>query len=63
MSKYEMWKFAMNPNYRRLARYTVADVDRFNLTLNNLFVKNKRGTRIRKQMVQEANFTLDDIDN
>ena len=63
MSKYEMWKFAMNPNYRRLARYTVADVERFTNTLNNLFVKNKKETKIRKQMVQTANFTLDDIDN
>ena len=63
MSKYEMWKFAMNPNYRRLARYTVADVERFDTTLNNLFVKNNKSTKIRKQMVQNANFTLDDIDN
>jgi DNA gyrase/topoisomerase IV subunit B len=63
MSKYEMWKFAMNPNYRRLVRYTVSDVQRFESTLDDLFVMNPRGRRIRKQLVQSSNLSLDEIDN
>jgi len=63
MSKYEMWKFAMNPSYRRLAKYTVADVERFNATMDTLFIKNAKGRFARKQLVQQSNFSLDDIDN
>lgn len=63
MSKYEMWKFAMNPNYRRLVRYTVADVERFEETFDSLFLLNARGRKLRKQMVQHSELTLDDIDN
>jgi DNA gyrase/topoisomerase IV subunit B len=63
MSKYEMWKFAMNPNYRRLARYTVSDVQKFESTMDDLFVMNPKGRRIRKQMVQTSNLSLDEIDN
>lgn len=63
MSKYEMWKFAMNPNHRRLVRYTVSDIERFNDTLDDLFNMNPKGRRTRKEMVQKANLTLDDIDN
>lgn len=63
MSKYEMWKFAMNPNYRRLVRYTVADVQRFEDTIDSLFLMTPKGRSARKQMVQTANLTLDEIDN
>ena len=63
MSKYEMWKLAMNPNYRRLVRYTVADAQRFESILDDLFLMNSTGRRIRKEMVQSANLSLDDIDN
>jgi DNA gyrase subunit B len=63
MSKYEMWKFAMNPNYRRLVRYTVADIQRFEATMDDLFVMNPKGRRIRKQLVQTSNLSLDEIDN
>lgn len=63
MSKYEMWKFAMHPSYRRLARYTVADIERFNSILDDLFLKNERSRVIRKQKVQTSNLSLDDIDN
>ena len=63
MNKYEMYKFAMNPNYRRLIRYTVSDVQRFEDTLDTLFLKNLRGRRERKNLVQTAQLSLDDIDN
>lgn len=63
MSKYEMHKFAMNPNYRRLVRYTVSDVERFESILDDLFLKNTRGRQIRKELVQTSNLSLDDIDN
>lgn len=63
MSKYEMYKFAMNPNYRRLVRYTVSDVERFETTLDELFLKNNKSRQIRKNLVQTANLSLDDIDN
>lgn len=63
MSKYEMYQFAMNPNHRRLVRYTVSDVERFESILDDLFVKNIRGRQIRKQLVQTSNLSLDDIDN
>jgi DNA gyrase subunit B len=63
MSKYEMYKFAMNPNYRRLVRYTVSDVERFESILDDLFLMNTRGRRVRKELVQTSNLTLDDIDN
>lgn len=63
MSKYEMYKFAMNPNYRRLVRYTVSDVQRFEATLDDLFLKNLRGRQVRKELVQTAQLSLDDIDN
>ena len=62
MNKYEMYKFAMNPNYRRLIRYTVSDVQRFEDTLDTLFLKNLRGRRERKNLVQTAQLSLDDID-
>ena len=63
MSKYEMYKFAMNPNYRRLVRYTVSDVDAFESTLDDLFLRNTRGRQVRKQLVQTSRLSLDDIDN
>lgn len=63
MSKYEMHKFAMNPNYRRLVRYTVSDVERFESTLDDLFLMNNKGRQIRKELVQTSNLSLDDIDN
>lgn len=63
MSKYEMWKFAMNPNYRRLVQYTVADVQRFEDTIDSLFLMTPKGRSARKEMVQTANLTLDEIDN
>lgn len=63
MSKYEMHKFAMNPNYRRLVRYTVSDVERFESTLDDLFLMNNKCRQIRKELVQTSNLSLDDIDN
>ena len=63
MSKYEMHKFAMNPNYRRLVRYTVSDVERFESILDDLFLKNTRGRQIRKELVQTSNLSLEDIEN
>lgn len=63
MSKYEMYKFAMNPMYRRLVRYTVSDVEKFESTLDDLFLKNNRGRMVRKELVQSSNLSLDDIDN
>lgn len=63
MSKYEMWKLVMHPCYRRLARYTVSDVESFQSTLDDLFLSDEPRRQIRKQMVQTANITLDDIDN
>ena len=63
MSKYEMWKFAMNPTYRRLVRYTVADIERFESTLDDLFLMNTKSRRIRKDLVQHSDLSLDDIDN
>lgn len=63
MSKYEMYQFAMNPNHRRLVRYTVSDVQRFQSTLDDLFLKNVKGRQTRKTLVQTAQLSLDDIDN
>lgn len=63
LSKYEMHQFAMNPNYRRLVRYTVSDIERFEMTMNDLFIMNIKGRQIRKQMVMNSNLSLDDIDN
>jgi DNA gyrase/topoisomerase IV subunit B len=63
MSKYEMHKFAMDPRYRRLVRYTVSDVERFESTLDDLFLKNEKARHARKVLVQTSNLSLDDIDN
>lgn len=63
MSKYEMQKFAMDPHYRRLVRYTVSDVDRFEATLDELFLMNTKNRQIRKGLVQTSQLSLDDIDN
>ena len=63
MSKYEMEKFAMNPNFRRLARYTVADVERFRTILDDLFLDSIKRGNVRKSLVQHSNLSLDDIDN
>lgn len=63
MSKYEMYQFAMNPNHRRLVQYTVSDVERFESTLDDLFLMNVKGRQIRKGLVQSAQLSLDDIDN
>lgn len=63
MSKYEMYQFAMNPNHRRLVRYTVSDVQRFENTLDELFLMNTKGRQTRKELVQSARLSLDDIDN
>lgn len=63
MSKYEMYQFAMNPNHRRLVRYTVSDVERFESILDDLFVMDRKHRAIRKDLVQTSNLSLDDIDN
>lgn len=63
MSKYEMYKLAMNPNYRRLVRYTISDVQRFEDEMDKLFLMNDKGRRSRKEYVQHANLSLDEIDN
>lgn len=63
MSKYEMHKLAMDPNYRRIARYTVSDAMRFAQTLDELFMLDNKNRKIRKEIVQTSNLSLDDIDN
>lgn len=63
MSKYEMYKLVMDPNHRRLVRYTVSDVEAFEQTLNEMFVSSKKYRQIRKKLVQASNVSLDDIDN
>lgn len=63
MSKYEMYQFAMNPNNRRLVRYTVSDVEKFENILDELFLKNTKSRQIRKGLVQSSQLSLDDIDN
>lgn len=63
MSKYEMYKLVMHPSYRRLVRYTVSDVERFEQTLDEMFLSAKKYRQIRKNLVQTMNVSLDDIDN
>lgn len=63
LTKYEMHKLVMNPNYRKLAQYTVSDMERMNETMDYLFLKTPKTRKIRKQLVQTANITIDDIDN
>jgi TATA-binding protein-associated factor Taf7 len=53
----------MDPRYRRLVRYTVSDVERFESTLDDLFLKNEKARHARKVLVQTSNLSLDDIYN
>lgn len=57
----EMAEIAMNPNNRMLIQFTIEDMEFVRKTFDVLFLDSHRPTR--KQMVQEANISEDDIDN
>lgn len=57
----EMLEVAMNPNNRVLIQFTIEDMEFVKNTFDILFLDSHRTTR--KQMVQDADVSEDDIDN
>ena len=57
----EMQELAMNPKARILLRFHIGDVEKTVETLDSLFLSKNR--KIRKQLIQDADVSLDDIDN
>lgn len=61
LNAYEMQELAMNPKARILLRFHIGDVEKTVETLDSLFLSKNR--KIRKQLIQDADVSLDDIDN
>lgn len=61
LDKKDMKELAMNPNNRVLVQFTISDAERMTATMDDLF--NDKRTDRRKQLIREAEITLDDIDN
>ena len=57
----ELRALAMNPKNRVLVRYTIADVEKLIETLDDLFLDSRRDRR--KDIIRNANISIDDIDN
>ena len=57
----EMRELAMDPNNRVLIQMTIGDVEKTTKTLDDLFLKNRAS--VRKQMLNDMEVSLDDIDN
>lgn len=57
----EMNELVMNPNNRLLLQMTINDVETTTGIMDDLFLDERRG--VRKQMIQDAIITVDDIDN
>lgn len=61
MTEYEMLKLVMNPDHRKLLRFSIHDMDTTLQTFDHLFLK--KFSNVRKELVQNANVSIDDIDN
>lgn len=61
LSPLEFNLLAMNPNNRSLLRISIIDAEAAAETMDNLFSDNKQN--IRKQMVADADISVEDIDN
>lgn len=61
LSAVEMRELAMDPNNRILIQMTINDVEKTTKTLDDLFLKSRAS--VRKQMLNEMEVSLDDIDN
>lgn len=57
----EMRELAMDPNNRVLIQMTIGDVEKTTKTLDDLFLKNRAS--VRKQMLNDMEVSIDDIDN
>lgn len=57
----EMQELAMDPNNRVLVQFTISDAERLIHTLDELFLDKHADTR--KEMIQNAVISIDDIDN
>ena len=57
----EMKELAMDPNNRVLIQLTINDVEKTTRILDDLFLKNRAS--VRKQMLNEMEVSIDDIDN
>lgn len=61
LSPKEFKILAMNPKHRRLLRITILDAESTTETILDLFSESRKD--VRKQMVIDADLTLEDIDN
>ena len=57
----EMQELAMDPSNRVLVQFTISDAERLIQTLDELFLDKHADTR--KKMIQNAEISIDDIDN
>lgn len=61
MDPNEMAALMMNPNNRILTKMTIGDAEETTKIMDELFMKSNRD--VRKRMVNDADISLDDIDN
>ena len=61
MDPVEMSELLMNPNNRVLVRMTIGDAEETTRIMDDLFKESH--SYVRKQMVDDAEISVDDIDN